>query len=590
MVEQPERGRFGACLDAQVERWGAPAVLLCGLVLLFGGLGQSGLWDPWEMDRADLGRRLVAPAQISIGLSAKSELREPLVEVSDTLDFVPRVSQPTRTKAKSRAAAKQAIDETLDRARKMRVAAVVFDAELLIPSGAQERAWKGAYEALERAEEALPNGRVIVASRGELDGEAWTRSLAMARIKAGYTGLQGRFDAEEVSWPGGEDAFWDTHAAAGHGLERLHLISDAASEAGRAEFQHALEGASPMLVHFTDRGRTLTLPPLHHWLAAAAYSTMGVSELSARLPGALLAFLALVALVLGVHGLFGARVALFAGVVLLTSPTFFAQARSVAGEGGAILGLTLVTLALLRHAKGQGGPLFWFTLLSGLVIGFLSKGLTAPFTYLCITGVVTLVALPGSKRDWSPLLVIGLLFGLVTLWVESTPATGFAGQFRFTLPLFSDGPTDYERNFDYALKAIGFGLFPWSPLVVIGMAWMVRVAIRDESRVALVLIAAFAIPTMVSMGFLKDFNHLLWPAAPVAALALALAFERLGEVKKHASIMAFLILVMGFILARELGKGAEPLAGILVYTPFAMKGKRASPPISASRPGHALPS
>ena len=57
MDDQPNRGRLAALGDAAIERWGVPVTLLVGVCVLFVGLGSSGLWDPWEMDRADLGRR-----------------------------------------------------------------------------------------------------------------------------------------------------------------------------------------------------------------------------------------------------------------------------------------------------------------------------------------------------------------------------------------------------------------------------------------------------------------------------------------------------------------------------------------------------
>ena len=102
MDEQPKRGRLGARIDDAVERWGVPAILIAGLALIFGGLGQSGLWDPWEMDRADLGRRLIAPTQIGVALGASSEMRSAINTLSEELELVPRISELSRSKAKSR--------------------------------------------------------------------------------------------------------------------------------------------------------------------------------------------------------------------------------------------------------------------------------------------------------------------------------------------------------------------------------------------------------------------------------------------------------------------------------------------------------
>ena len=531
------------------------------------------------MDRADLGRRLLAPTQIAVGVTRESPLL-PLVEgVAEELDYVPRVSQPARSKGTSRPALERVTDETLERVRKTQVAALLLEAELLIDKKADEALWMRTYKLLRDAERALPNGQVLVASLSPEDQPKWERSLAVARLKNSWKALAKDFSLDELAWPESVDPFWDEHIRSGHGLERLAFVFPQGEGELKERLKEALETPNQSLVHYKDSGSTYTLPPLHHWLSAGAYALFGASETSARLPAALMAFLALLALVLAARSLFGARVATLAGFILMTSPTFFAQGRSVAGEAGAILGLTLVTIALLRHGKGERGTSLWLSLLTGLFVGFLAKGLVAPLSYVAIAGLVSLVAMPKRRSDWAPFVLLGALFTLLTLWVELSPATGFAGQFRFTLPLFSEGPTDYERNFDYAMKAIGFGLFPWTPLVVIAMAWMVRIAVREESVSALVLISAFVVPTMVSMGFLKDFNHLLWPAAPVVALALALMLERIDELRAETgTVMAFLLLIMGFILARELGKSAEPLAGMLTYDPpFSDEGKTRFP-------------
>ncbi|MGB0588188.1 MAG: ArnT family glycosyltransferase [Myxococcota bacterium] len=568
MDDQPNRGRLGALSDAAVERWGVPVTLLIGACVLFAGLGQTGLWDPWEMDRADLGRRLNAPTQVAVGLQAKSPLKDVVAEVAEARHAVPRFADAPRAGARSRPAVQRALRETVERARTSLVAATLLELELLTPEGADTAVWERAYETLRDVHRAVPNGQVLVVSAAAIDEANWERALTVARLRHTWGALSKRYELSEVSWPAAEDPFWDKHLSGGHGLERLTLVTTPEGGDLRASLDAALQLTQGGVVQYKEAGTTYAVPPLHHWLGAAAYATFGASESSARLPSALLAFLAFLIMVWSARGLFGARVATITGLVLATSPIFFVQARSVAGEGGAILGLTLVTVGLLNHVRGASRGMTWSLLGLGLAVGFLAKGLVAPLSYVCIAGVVALVALPTERRGWAPLAALGAVFLLLILWVETSPSYGFAGQFRFTLPIFSEGPTDYERNFDYAMKSIGFGLFPWSPLVVIAMAFAVRIAVREESTTFLVLIAAFVVPTLVSMGFLKDFNHLLWPGAPIAALAVALALERVGEVSERAgTVMAFLVLIMGFILARELGKSAEPLAGLLTYDP-----------------------
>ena len=87
----------------------------------------------------------------------------------------------------------------------------------------------------------------------------------------------------------------------------------------------------------------------------------------------------------------------------MTCPIFFAQARSAAGEPGAILGLVLVTIALMRHGAGQSGRGVWGWLLAGLAIGFLAKGLNA----------FLLLETPYAARLWG--MVLAMSLGLVVL-------------------------------------------------------------------------------------------------------------------------------------------------------------------------------
>jgi hypothetical protein len=375
--------------------------LLVGACILFIGLGQTGLWDPWEMDRADLGRRLTAPMQIAVGLQTGSSLLPIITEAAQSREVVPRFTAPARGGTKSRPAAQRSLRETLDRARTTLVAAAIFELQLLTPEDAEVAVWQRAYETLRDAHRAIPNGQVLVVSATAVDTAAWERALAVARVRDGWRALSKRFDLAEVTWPEASDSFWDAHLEAGHGLDRVTVIAPVEGDT-RAPLEAALAVAQRRVVQYKDGGTTFAVPPLHHWIGAAAFSTLGASETSARLPGALLAFLALLAMVLGARGIFGARVATITGLVLLTCPIFFVQARSVAGESGAILGLTLVTVGLLRHARGQGGWQAWAWLLTGLSVGFLAKGLVAPLSYACIAGVIALVALPKERRGWAP--------------------------------------------------------------------------------------------------------------------------------------------------------------------------------------------
>ena len=71
-----------ARLTALIERWGIAAVMGIAVILLFVGLGSSGLWEPWEMDRADLSRAIADPPQVLAAIAASPQDQARLLQTS----------------------------------------------------------------------------------------------------------------------------------------------------------------------------------------------------------------------------------------------------------------------------------------------------------------------------------------------------------------------------------------------------------------------------------------------------------------------------------------------------------------------------
>jgi 4-amino-4-deoxy-L-arabinose transferase-like glycosyltransferase len=111
--------------------------------------------------------------------------------------------------------------------------------------------------------------------------------------------------------------------------------------------------------HYREDPR-LVKPPLTYWLIGASQSLLGVSELAARLPSALLALLAPVALALA----FGCRgrplEGWIAGAALLTSPQWLMLGRFATPDPvfASLLGLALATVIVLPVLpEGRRTPL-----------------------------------------------------------------------------------------------------------------------------------------------------------------------------------------------------------------------------------------
>ena len=100
-------------------------------------------------------------------------------------------------------------------------------------------------------------------------------------------------------------------------------------------------------------------PPLQFWLTAMSYRALGVSEFSARLPSFLVAA-ALVALtVCFAAGLWGRRVAVFAGIILGTSVAIFVLSGACELDVSLAAGTSAAMMAFALSARQSGPPRGW---------------------------------------------------------------------------------------------------------------------------------------------------------------------------------------------------------------------------------------
>ncbi|TNF32024.1 MAG: hypothetical protein EP329_11385 [Deltaproteobacteria bacterium] len=566
-----------ARLNALIERWGIAAVMGLGVLLLFVGLGSTGLWEPWEMDRADLARDIAEPPQALAAIAATPSDRVAAVRsAARQAGVVLHVSDLDEGGAARAASA--AVQATLDEARGEVVAAIVLDGSLVLDDPDDAASWRTAAEKVNAALGYVPNGRVILLERPGVTREELQSRLAVERVRDVWRRASDRFGLGFVT-AGGAEAERQLDQAIQHLGEATppdpHLVILAANDVDglREAFS---DGASShaAIVSFKDRGDTVALPPLEAWLRTATYKAFGPTELSTRLPSAILGLLTLWILMLTARTLWSSRVAVFAGLVLVTTPIFFGQARSAAGEPSAILALTLVASGLLLAERGTSRRVIWAYLVTGFLVGFLSKGLFGPVLFTVLAASVPLIEGATRPSRWLPALAFGAVTGLLALWVLNAPSDGFAGQFRFTLPLFSDGPTVHARNFDLALREIGFGLYPWAPIVAIAIGAALFHAVKKRDAAVLIVALWFIVPTLLMMATLKSYNQLIWPAVPAAALAVALFLEQLTDRGAKSFFAAMALFVMAVLIWRET-KGAPDglVAYLTVDPPFAKKGE-----------------
>lgn len=208
-------------------------------------------------------------------------------------------------------------------------------------------------------------------------------------------------------------------------------------------------------------------PALLYWLQMAAYKLNGVNELSARLPSALMAFLAVfVAYALG-RNMFGAMEGLLAALILASSIAFCASAHFANPD--ALLNLcTISTLGLFWIDYSRGARAWFWTAAITAGLGVLAKG---PVGVLLPGAVVFLFLLCERKlailRDWRLLggflllaLVVAPWYTLVGVETKADFLIGFLLKHnfgRFVEPMEKHGGSFFYYVF---VVLIGFG--PWS--------------------------------------------------------------------------------------------------------------------------------
>jgi hypothetical protein len=321
-------------------------------------------------------------------------------------------------------------------------------------------------------------------------------------------------------------------------------------------------------------------------LAALGIKIFGASELGARLPIALTAIGALMAVFWAGTGLFRQRAALLGALVLGTMAMFVLEARQLTTDMPLIAALALSMGGLGRFAWPASGRRRFSDLavaLVGLGIGYLGGGALAgvvlplasllgaiivggglvPVEAGVDDGTVDLAPagigadVPAGKpfsastlRPGARGFAVFALLGVVALALLVMSMTGIvAGKYSALLGgvPHSGAPT---HTFETLIRELGFGMFPWSAVAVFALA---RPLIRLDGDGA---------PTNARLAFGQLYLFLF------AGLGFALSSYRLiifGEAR--AVNLAPIALAVGVFLDEALeGRRSEPVAGLLMAT------------------------
>jgi len=352
------------------------------------------------------------------------------------------------------------------------------------------------------------------------------------------------------------------------------------------------------LVTPTLQGRPwLEKPPLYYWLAAASFSALGETETAARLPS-----VAAGLLLVGVTALVGARLyggvaGLHAGFALGTSVLAFAYARAAAMDMLLAATVTVAIGLLGLRLLGMAGR---FALpAAGVAMGLatLAKGPLGVLLPALVAGAYVV-----AGRDWTLLRRLVSPTGALLLLLVAAPwyvlvyrAQGQAFVDVFLLDhnvqRFTSTVHHHPGPWHYYIGIVLLGLFPWSGLLVPGVAGLRPRASPSDLYVAL----WFALPFVFFSAAGSKLPGYILPCLPPLAILVGRAASDLtrggtaGSRRAVALLTVALAIPVGVapLVLRRLGDpgwtATLPLAAWTLLAAVVFAARIGADPVGALR-------
>lgn len=526
---------------------------LAGLaaVLLVIGTWGPGLWDPWEMNRTHVARRMAeAPRVLVMEPRPRTDPASLAALLATALGDDAEVASSAD---RGQAAAPLDAGRTLLADHVFAVA--VLDVDGLGKSGEDPAAVNRLAGTLRGLARQNPSTSFLwVSGSGTRDPAA----------------LLGQVLAAPPASPDDEDG-------AGTARSELERLSRVVASDVAGEVRDALAGDA-FLAQFKSRGWTAFVPPLDPFLVSLSLRAFGMNEFAARLPGVVLGVLLVWVLAAFTRRTFGEPEAALAVLVVLTSSLFYLSARFANNGLSVMLGLALGVVAL--HAGARPGSRRWRRAVALPAVSlflYLSGGMTAvvTFTAIAVAWPVVLAASDGwgpQRRPAAESAAVTALCAAALTLLTFLPDAAFFRAFRFTAATFAGGMRTDARTFDFILKEVGFGLFPWSAVLPVAVA-----AVFGGGRVRperlLVLLWAVA-PLAVAMITIRPMNQTLYAGAPALAVLLALFVREAPDDAAHGRLLAFFGFGLFLVMMKDVVLSPAPLVSVLTTDPmFSEPGK-----------------
>lgn len=297
-------------------------------------------------------------------------------------------------------------------------------------------------------------------------------------------------------------------------------------------------------------------PNLSLRLVQASFALFGTREWAGRLPMALSGLGLLLAIAIWVRRFSGTRSAVYAALVLGTTPLFLLHSREMVGATPAFLAATLTAIgasnAVFRgREEAERAPAIiwsWLALaLAGSIVGAYLKGalLTTLPALAAVAGAALLSGMPfdrGYTRErrvaaWAVIAGAAVVGSAVarTVFRHGSGSSVWTGG----APLDAAVPT-----FEQVISHLFHGLAPWSaaaPVAVAALLWRGERASADAPlRLVCLLWATFAYGATTI--FLSSYGSAAYPAP--AAISIAIALWLSSREEKSESFWPELVIVL----------------------------------------------
>jgi 4-amino-4-deoxy-L-arabinose transferase-like glycosyltransferase len=310
---------------------------------------------------------------------------------------------------------------------------------------------------------------------------------------------------------------------------------------------------------------------LEERLVALSWSLTSRSELTARLPIALVALLTVVAMFVLLLPIADVRVAFYAAIALASAPILLFHGRQLTSHMPLLFGgvLSIGGLALAAYGKKRKGVAAGIAAaVAGMVLGWLSAGVLIGVFIPSFTVFVAL-ALNGDLRaesdspSRSPQLV-----AIVTGVLSIAALGAFLTVFLFSeqdLPLLTGGIANApskHKSFEFVFEQLAYGWFPWSafiPVAVLGFFTAWRSKGGTHSKLLAIAMSGILVGSVVQAFFVNLHGVLPCFLAFPMAIGVALAISDMENRTEPALLGALVILALLVIMVRDFAQRPETL-------------------------------